>query len=82
MAVGKCADERDIEPQRTSIRFGATTVFELGSAVECDLAELQKYLAQQEVEIGVDLGLGHASARVWGCDLTEGYVKENAYYTT
>ncbi len=32
--------------------------------------------------IGVDLGIGKASARVWGCDLTEGYIKENAYYTT
>jgi glutamate N-acetyltransferase/amino-acid N-acetyltransferase len=82
MAVGKCADEQEIEPNRTTIRFGATTVFELGSPVECDLAALQKYLAQKEVEIGVDLGIGTTSARVWGCDLTEGYVKENAYYTT
>jgi glutamate N-acetyltransferase/amino-acid N-acetyltransferase len=57
-------------------------VFELGSPVECDLETLQKYLAQKEVEIGVDLGIGSASARVWGCDLTEGYIKENAYYTT
>jgi len=82
MAVGKCADERDIEPNRVTIRFGETTVFELGSPVECDLEALRRYLGQPEVVIGVDLGLGHAFARVWGCDLTEGYVKENAYYTT
>jgi glutamate N-acetyltransferase/amino-acid N-acetyltransferase len=82
MAVGKCADERDIEPNRVTIRFGTDTVFALGSPVECDLESLRKYLGQPEVEIGVDLGIGSASARVWGCDLTEGYVKENAYYTT
>jgi glutamate N-acetyltransferase/amino-acid N-acetyltransferase len=82
MAVGKCADERDIEPNRTTIRFGPTTVFELGSPVECDLEALRKYLGQSEVEIGVHLGIGSAAARVWGCDLTEGYIKENAYYTT
>jgi glutamate N-acetyltransferase / amino-acid N-acetyltransferase len=82
MAVGKCADEQDIEPNRTTIRFGSTAVFELGSPVACDLEALQKYLAQQEVEIGVDLGIGNATVRVWGCDLTEGYIKENAYYTT
>jgi glutamate N-acetyltransferase / amino-acid N-acetyltransferase len=82
MAVGKCADERDIEPNRTTIRFGSTAVFELGSPVECDLEALRKYLGQKEVEIGVDLGIGHATTRVWGCDLTEGYIKENAYYTT
>ena len=46
--------------------------------MECDLEALQKYLGQKEVEIGVDLGIGNATARVWGCDLTEGYVKENA----
>jgi glutamate N-acetyltransferase/amino-acid N-acetyltransferase len=82
MAVGKCADESEIEPERTTIRFGATTVFELGTPVECDLEALRNYLAQKEVEIGVDLGIGNASVRVWGCDLTEGYIKENAYYTT
>jgi glutamate N-acetyltransferase / amino-acid N-acetyltransferase len=82
MAVGKCADERDIEPHRVTVRFGDTTVFEWGSPVECDLEALRRYLGQSEVVIGVDLGLGNAFARVWGCDLTEGYVKENAYYTT
>jgi len=25
---------------------------------------------------------GIYSEKVWGCDLTEGYIKENAYYTT
>ena len=29
-----------------------------------------------------DLRRGKAAARVWGCDLTENYIKENAYYTT
>jgi glutamate N-acetyltransferase/amino-acid N-acetyltransferase len=82
MAVGKCAEERDIEPNRTTVRFGSTAVFELGSPVDCDLEALRKFLGQPEVEIGVDLGIGNASARVWGCDLTEGYIKENAYYTT
>jgi glutamate N-acetyltransferase / amino-acid N-acetyltransferase len=82
MAVGKCADERDIEPNRVTIRFGSYPVFQLGSPVECDLEVLRRYLGQSEVEIGVELGIGSASARVWGCDLTEGYIKENAYYTT
>jgi glutamate N-acetyltransferase/amino-acid N-acetyltransferase len=81
MAVGKCFDH-DIEPDRVTIRFGNTNVFELGSPVNCDLEGLRRYLGQSEVVIGVDLGIGKARARVWGCDLTEGYIKENAYYTT
>ncbi len=81
MAVGKCFD-KNIEPGRTTIRFGQTKVFSRGSPVDCDLDALRSYLGQPEVLIGVDLGIGKASARVWGCDLTEEYIKENAYYTT
>ncbi|HEY2988753.1 MAG TPA: bifunctional glutamate N-acetyltransferase/amino-acid acetyltransferase ArgJ [Candidatus Binatia bacterium] len=81
MAVGKSFDTT-IDPGRTTIRFGDTPVFKKGSPVNCDLEALRAYLGQPEVLIGVDLGIGKASARVWGCDLTEDYIKENAYYTT
>src|SRR6267142_2627536 len=81
MAVGKSFDP-SIDPAKVTIRFGATNVFKKGSPVDCDLEALRKYLGQPEVSIGVDLGIGKADARVWGCDLTEGYIKENAYYTT
>jgi glutamate N-acetyltransferase/amino-acid N-acetyltransferase len=81
MAVGKTFDP-NIQPAKASIRFGETYVFKKGVPVDCDLEALRGYLGQSEVVIGVELGIGRAAARVWGCDLTEGYVKENAYYTT
>jgi len=81
MAVGKSFD-KSIEPGKVTIGFGDTSVFRKGAPVECDLDALRRYLNQAEVTIGVDLGIGKAAARVWGCDLTEGYIKENAYYTT
>jgi len=81
MAVGKTFDKA-IEPRRVTIRFGETKVFSRGSPTDCDLDALRNYLGQSEVLIAVDLGIGKASARVWGCDLTEEYIKENAYYTT
>ena len=81
MAVGKTFDP-GVEPLKVSIRFGETYVFKKGAPVDCDLEALRSYLGHPEVSIGVDLGVGKASARVWGCDLTEGYIKENAYYTT
>ena len=80
-AVGKTFDPA-IEPKRVTVRFGATKVFERGAPVDCDLDALRAYLGQGEVTIGVHLGIGKAKARVWGCDLTEEYIKENAYYTT
>ena len=81
MAVGKTFDPA-IEPVKVTIRFGATNVFKKGSPVDCDLEALRQYLGQPEVTLGINLGIGKAAARVWGCDLTEGYIKENAYYTT
>jgi glutamate N-acetyltransferase/amino-acid N-acetyltransferase len=81
MAVGKSFDP-SIEPAKVTIRFGDTDVFRKGSPIPCDLEGLRQYLSQSEVSIGVDLGISKAAARVWGCDLTEGYIKENAYYTT
>ena len=81
MAVGKTFDPA-IDPAKVTVRFGATNVFRKGSPVDCDLEALRQYLGQPEVALSVDLGIGKASSRVWGCDLTEGYIKENAYYTT
>jgi glutamate N-acetyltransferase/amino-acid N-acetyltransferase len=81
MAVGKTFDP-SIEPKRVSIGFGDTSVFKKGSPMDCDLEALRRYLDQSEVMINVDLGIGKTAARVWGCDLTEDYIKENAYYTT
>ena len=81
MAIGKTFDPA-INPAKVTIRFGGTPVFRKGSPAHCDLEMLREYLGQPEISIGVDLGLGKIAARVWGCDLTEGYIKENAYYTT
>lgn len=81
MAIGKTFDPA-VDPAKVTINFGGTNVFKKGTPVDCDLEALRQYLGQPEVTIGVNLGIGKAGARVWGCDLTEGYIKENAYYTT
>lgn len=79
MAVGKAGEpaERD----RLAIRFGTTQVAEGGLAVSgYDEAPVAAHLKGQEVEIGVDLGLGEGRATVWTCDLTHGYISINADY--
>jgi glutamate N-acetyltransferase/amino-acid N-acetyltransferase len=35
-----------------------------------------------DVRIHVSLQTGQATSTVWGCDLTDGYVRINADYTT
>jgi len=63
------------------IRFGDHEVYPARVDDE-RLAELSTYLSQPEVRIHVTLGTGDESCTVWGCDLTAGYVRINADYTT
>ena len=81
MAIGKCSDETDIDPERVIIRFGATEVYPT-RVDDAGLAALSEHLRGDEVTIHVTLGTGDAAATVWGCDLTDGYVRINADYTT
>ena len=47
------------------------------------MAALAEYMRGDEVRIHVSLATGGSStATVWGCDLTDGYVRINADYTT
>ena len=41
-----------------------------------------KILAEDEIDILVDMGCGDAQAKAWGCDLTYDYVKINGDYRT
>ena len=81
MAVGKCSDDTDIDPERVHVRFGDDEVYPEPLEVD-DLIRLEGYLRGDEVTIGVDLGIGAGSWTVYGCDLTDGYVRINADYTT
>jgi glutamate N-acetyltransferase / amino-acid N-acetyltransferase len=81
MAIGKCSDDTDIEEDRVVIRFGGQEVYPR-SVDEAGLARLSAYMCGTDVLIHVSLGTGDASATVWGCDLSDGYVRINADYTT
>ncbi|WP_426264194.1 bifunctional glutamate N-acetyltransferase/amino-acid acetyltransferase ArgJ [Sphingomonas sp. PWP1-2] len=79
MAVGKAGEpaERDL----LAIRFGDTQVAQGGLAVVgYDEAPVAAHLKGQDIEIGVDIGLGDGQATVWTCDLTHGYISINADY--
>lgn len=81
MAVGKCSDDTDIDQQRVTIRFGDTEVYPR-QVDETGLAALSQYMRGDTVLIDVDLAIGDGTATVWGCDLTDGYIRINADYTT
>ena len=82
MAIGKCHEETDIRPERVRMLFGDTCVFDKGEPQNANLQDLTAYLKEKDIRIAIDLGLRHGQATVWGCDLTEEYVRVNALYTT
>jgi glutamate N-acetyltransferase/amino-acid N-acetyltransferase len=81
MAVGKCEDDLDIEPDRVRIGFADFDVYP-GRVDAATMARLVEHLAGAEVLIRVDLGIADGSFTVYGCDLTNGYVHINSAYTT
>ncbi len=81
MAVGKCEDDRDIDPDRVSVGFGKLDLYP-GDVPESTLAELRDYLAGDHVLITVDLGVAQGCFTVYGCDLSPGYVQLNSAYST
>jgi glutamate N-acetyltransferase/amino-acid N-acetyltransferase len=79
MAVGKCFSCR-VDPDRISARICGVPVLEGGRRVAFDESALRALLRTDPVDLEVSLGLGDGRARAWGCDLTHGYIDENAAY--
>ncbi len=81
MAIGKVTTADEIDQSRVVIRFGDQEVYPT-RVDDAGLAALSAYLRGHDVLISVDLAVGGSAATVWGCDLTDGYVRINADYTT
>ncbi|HEY7342271.1 MAG TPA: bifunctional glutamate N-acetyltransferase/amino-acid acetyltransferase ArgJ [Ktedonobacterales bacterium] len=78
-ALGKSG--ADLDHDKLDISLGGILVVHNGMATDYDQAAARQVMGQPEVAVDVDLHLGDASAMAWGCDLTHGYIEENAEYT-
>ena len=81
MAIGKCSHYTDVNQEQVVIRFGSQEVYPT-QVNDQGLHELSAYMKGTDVRIHVSLNSGSNEAIVWGCDLTDGYVRINADYTT
>ena len=79
MAVGKCFD-CTIVPSRTDAHINGFQVVGAGERLPFDDAIVRETLSREVVDLEVALGVGAGTARAYGCDLTKGYVDENASY--
>ncbi|MCC6244355.1 MAG: bifunctional glutamate N-acetyltransferase/amino-acid acetyltransferase ArgJ [Gemmatimonadaceae bacterium] len=79
MAIGKCFD-CTIQPTSTNASINGFPVVAHGERLRFDDAVVRETLARDVVDLEVTLGVGDGSARAYGCDLTKGYIEENAAY--
>ena len=86
MAIGKVFNYT-VDIHDLTIYFGTDSNRLMINAAMLDedtvpLDDISRLLKQKEVSIEIVLGDGDYTETVWGCDLTEEYVKVNAHYTT
>ena len=79
MAIGKCFD-CTIEPSTTDAWVNGFQVVGGGRRLEFEDATVRAALGNEVIDLRVSLGVGEARATAYGCDLTQGYVDENAAY--
>ena len=79
MAVGKCF-ECTIRPESTAAWINGYQVVKCGERLTFDDAVVRTALTAEVVDLEIALGVGAAEATAYGCDLTKGYVDENASY--
>lgn len=79
MAVGKCF-ECTIAPASTDAWVNGYQVVKGGERLAFDDDIVRKTLKQEVVDLDIALGVGDARAVAYGCDLTKGYIEENAAY--
>jgi len=79
MAVGKCFD-CTIRPASTDAWINGHPVVTGGQRLDFEDAIVRETLRAEVVDLEVSLGVGDGAARAYGCDLTAGYVEENAAY--
>jgi len=79
MAVGKAGEKA--ERDKLDIFFGDLRVAHAGKRdPDYDEAEASAYMKKGKIVIGVNIGVGTATAKVWTCDLTKDYIAINGDY--
>ena len=79
MAIGKCFDAT-IDRAKTDAWINGHEVVRGGVRGSFDDAVVRTALGDEVVTIEIALGVGEAEATAFGCDLTQGYIDENAAY--
>ncbi|MBM4194688.1 MAG: bifunctional glutamate N-acetyltransferase/amino-acid acetyltransferase ArgJ [Gemmatimonadetes bacterium] len=79
MAIGKCF-EVTIARERTDAWINGHQVVARGVRASFEDDMVRAALGAEVIDIEIALGVGDGAATAFGCDLTQGYIDENAAY--
>jgi len=68
----------DLNVAKSYVAYGGIKVAEGGVGIDHDGTALAEHMMGDEVQIEVNLGTGHGTAKMIGIDLGPGYIKENS----
>jgi len=74
--------EAAADPEKISLAIGNVTIVKQGMGIQLDEKALKDIMAEQDITVTVDLGLGKGAATMWTCDFSYEYVKINGEYHT
>ncbi len=72
----------DVDPRTMTVTAGGVPLYVKGAPAPTPRDRAARAFAGPDVEITLDLGRGAATDEFLTCDLTEGYIRVNALYTT
>jgi glutamate N-acetyltransferase/amino-acid N-acetyltransferase len=72
----------EIDPTKVSVWLAELELFRKGAPYDVNEERASEILAEWDIPITIDLGVGEAEATAWTCDIGHGYVDCNASYRT
>lgn len=72
----------ELAPEKTTLSIGGVQIVEAGLGVNFDEKELRRAMAEREIKVTINLGVGDVTTTVYTCDMSYEYIKINGEYTT
>lgn len=69
-----------INPEMIDLSIGPITLLQKSEPADFSEEKAKAYLENEEIDILVNVHMGDAQGKAWGCDLTYDYVRINASY--
>lgn len=72
----------ELAPDKTTLSIGGVQIVEAGMGTSFNEKALRQAMAEREIKVVINLGVGNSSTTIYTCDMSYEYVKINGEYTT